>query len=123
MLAGFLLLVLFQLLGDVLAAWLGIPVPGAVLGMLLLVVALLLKARLGGADALQSATGQSLEQVSNGLVRYLSLFFLSAGIGIFFLPETFSGQWLPLLAVIVPGTVLTLLVTALLLQALLRGSK
>lgn len=114
MLAGFLILILCQWTGELLVAAMGLPIPGPVLGMLLLFVALIVRRTLGQPDI-----PPPLEQVSGGLIRYLSLFFLPAGIGIFFLPDTFDGQWLPLALVIVPGTLLTLLVTALLLQALL----
>lgn len=115
MLAGFLLLILFQWLGECLVSLAGLPVPGPVAGMLLLFCALLLRS--ARADA---QIPPALAQVSDGLVRYLSLFFLPAGVGIFFLPAAFDGQWWPLLLVIVPGTLLALLVTSLLLRALLR---
>lgn len=114
MLAGFLTLVLCQFAGEVLVTWLGWPVPGPVAGMLLLFVLLLLRGLVAG-----HSVPAPLEQVSGGLIQYLSLFFLPAGIGIFFLPDGFAGQWLPLALVIVPGTLLALLATALLLQALL----
>ncbi len=114
MLAGFLILILFQWVGELLVAAMGLPIPGPVMGMLLLFVALVARRAFG-----QPEIPPPLEQVSGGLIRYLSLFFLPAGIGIFFLPDTFDGQWWPLALVIVPGTLLTLLVTALLLQALL----
>lgn len=114
MLAGFLTLVLCQFAGEVLVTWLGWPVPGPVAGMLLLFVLLLLRGLVAG-----HSVPAPLEQVSGGLIQYLSLFFLPAGIGIFFLPAGFAGQWLPLALVIVPGTLLALLATALLLQAML----
>ncbi len=114
MLAGFLTLVLCQFAGEVLVTWLGWPVPGPVAGMLLLFVLLLLRGLVAG-----HSVPAPLEQVSGGLIQYLSLFFLPAGIGIFFLPDGFAGQWLPLALVIVPGTLLALLATALLLQAML----
>lgn len=119
MLGGFLTLVLCQFAGEVLVAWLGWPVPGPVAGMLLLFTGLLLRGLLLRGMLAGRSVPAGLEQVSNGLIQYLSLFFLPAGIGIFFLPDGFAGQWLPLALVIVPGTLLALLATALLLQALL----
>lgn len=113
MLAGFLTLVLCQFAGEVLVAWLGWPVPGPVAGMLLLFCVLVLRGIVAG-----HSVPAPLEQASGGLIQYLSLFFLPAGIGIFFLPAGFNGQWWPLALVIVPGTLLALLATALLLQAL-----
>lgn len=116
MLAGLLTLVLCQFVGEVLVTWLGWPVPGPVAGMLLLFLGLLLRGWVAG-----HSIPAPLEQASGGLLRYLSLFFLPAGIGIFFLPDGFAGQWWPLALVIVPGTLLALLATALLLQVLLRS--
>lgn len=118
MLLGFIALFGCQLVGEALVHWLQLPVPGAVCGMLLLFLLLFLRA-LAGAPAVPD----SLNQVSAGMIQYLALFFLPAGIGIFFLPAEFSGLWWPLLLVILPGTVLTLVLTAWLLNRLLGNHR
>ena len=43
--AGALALVLFLLLGDAITRWFGLPVPGALIGMVLLLLALIVRGR------------------------------------------------------------------------------
>ncbi|MGV0977005.1 MAG: CidA/LrgA family protein, partial [Azonexus sp.] len=50
-------LLVFQLLGEIVARWLALPVPGPVLGMLFLFVALALR---GGPGRELQATSQNL---------------------------------------------------------------
>ncbi|RLA40704.1 MAG: CidA/LrgA family protein, partial [Gammaproteobacteria bacterium] len=49
------------------------------------------------------------------------LFFIPAGLGIFFLPEAMQQQWPAILAAIVGGTLLSIALTGLTLKALTRG--
>lgn len=118
MLAGFLILVLCQWLGEGLVAWLGWPVPGPVVGMLILFAGLVVRGRLVG-----RSIPAGLEQASGGLIQHLSLFFLPAGIGIAFLPAGHGNLGWPLALVIIPGTVIALLVTALVWRALLARTE
>lgn len=72
MLYGLIIFIAFLLLGDFLAALLGWPVPGSVMGMLLLFVVLVMR---GGISA-------PLKQSSQGLLPYLPLFIVPASVGI-----------------------------------------
>lgn len=65
-------MIAFLLLGDFLAALLGWPVPGSVMGMLLLFVVLVIR---GGISV-------PLKQSSQGLLPYLPLFIVPASVGI-----------------------------------------
>jgi len=110
-LKGLGVLVLFQLLGEGLAQVLPIAVPGPVLGMVLLFFTL---RQLGPPDWLVKTAGR--------LISLLSLFFIPAGLGIFFLPEAMQQQWPAILAAIVGGTLLSIALTGLTLKALTRTS-
>lgn len=110
-LKGLAVLVLFQLLGEGLAQVLPIAVPGPVLGMVLLFFTL---RQLGPPDWLVKTAGR--------LIGLLSLFFIPAGLGIFFLPEAMQQQWPAILAAIVGGTLLSIALTGLTLKALTRTS-
>jgi holin-like protein len=105
-------LLLFQLAGEVVARGLDLPVPGPVLGMLFLLVALGLRG--GPSEALQG-TGQ-------GLLQHLSLLFVPAGTGIIVHLHRVADEWLALSIALLASTVATLAVTALVMKLLMRGA-
>lgn len=103
-------LLIFQLIGEVIARGLDLPVPGPVIGMLLLFLALL--ARRGPAPELQST--------SQNLLQHLSLLFVPAGTGVVAHLHRVADEWLPLLLSLLVSTGITLAVTALVMQFLVR---
>lgn len=111
MIAGLLILLGFQLAGELLAEFTGWPIPGPVLGMILLFVTLLIR---GGAP-------EGLKRTARSLLRHLSLFFIPAGTGIIAYLALIRQEWLPLSAALVGSTVLAMAVTALTMQALVRA--
>ncbi|MDD3484004.1 CidA/LrgA family protein [Azovibrio restrictus] len=108
MLAAFTQILLFQLAGEVIARGLGLPVPGPVLGLLLLFGFLLWR---GG-------PGPELQQAAQNLLQHLSLLFIPAGTGILLHIATLEREWLPISVAMVVSTVLAMAVTALLIQFL-----
>jgi holin-like protein len=103
-------LLVFQLTGEVLARWLDLPVPGPVLGMLLLFVFLVLR---GG-------PGDELRTTSQTLLQHLSLLFVPAGTGIMVHLHRVADEWLALTLSLLVSTVATLVVTALVMKLCLR---
>jgi len=103
-------LLAFQLLGEVLSRLLRVPVPGPVLGMVLLYIALLVR---GG-------TPEPLAGVCRGLLSYLSLLFVPAGVGIITHLGLVAREWLPIAVTLVASTAITMVVTATTLCWLLR---
>ena len=86
-----------QLAGEALVRRLGLPLPGPVAGMLLLVAALLLAPSLHGRIA----------AASHQLLKHMALFFVPAGVGLMTLTgELREHGWL-LAAVLVASTWLT----------------
>ncbi|ANQ84317.1 CidA/LrgA family protein [Azoarcus olearius] len=110
MLAALTLLLLFQLAGEVIARALALPIPGPVIGMALLFLALLVRG--GPGDDLRSTAGT--------LLQHLSLLFVPAGTGVVLYGSRIADEWLPLGVALVGSTALAIAVTALVLQALLR---
>ncbi|BFM13711.1 CidA/LrgA family protein [Simiduia litorea] len=106
MIIGLLVLIGFQILGELLALWLHLPIPGAVIGLLLLLVSLRV---LPWSKALVQPT----EQVSDKLINHLSLLFLPAGVGFFFLPEHINAQWPAVVAAMLGGTFVAMLLSSL----------
>jgi len=79
MVQAFLMLVLLQLAGEALVIVLRVPVPGMVIGLLLLLGVLALRARLlGAARAVPAGMGE----VAQTLHAHLGLLFIPAGVGI-----------------------------------------
>src|ERR1700686_4257915 len=72
MIQALMLLLLCQLAGELAARVAAIPVPGPVLGMLLLFALLLWRARLAA----------DVRETTQGLLRHLSLLFVPAGVGV-----------------------------------------
>lgn len=110
MLGAFTLLLVYQLAGEVIVQLTGLPVPGPVVGMLLLFVTL---AARGGAP-------QWLRDTCNGLLAHLSLLFVPAGVGVLLHFQRLGAEWLPIVVALVASTVLTIGVTALVMRALQR---
>jgi holin-like protein len=107
-LRGFALLLLLQMCGEALARLLSLPIPGPVIGMLLLW------------PMLQwTPLRNSLAAAAQLLLGHLSLFFVPAGGGVIAHHARVSQYRLKLLLVIVVSTWIGLAVTALVLRALL----
>lgn len=109
---AFLALLVLQWVGEVLVQALGLPLPGALVGALLLLVGLLLLGRLP----------KALEQTSAALLQNLMLLFIPIVAGVMLHFERIASEWLPFLASGIGGAVLTLLVTAAVFRWLLQRS-
>ncbi len=96
------LLLTCQLAGEVITRAANLPVPGPVLGMVLLLLGLLVLRRVP----------LPLERTSRGLLENLSLLFVPAGVGVIQHLDILRAQWLPIAAAIVGSTILAMLVTA-----------
>ncbi len=110
MLGAFTLLLVFQLAGEAIVHFAGLPVPGPVVGMLLLFLALLARG---------SAPGW-LRDTCNALLAHLSLLFVPAGVGVMLHFERLGAEWLPIAVALVASTVITIGVTALVMKWLQR---
>ncbi|WP_417583188.1 CidA/LrgA family protein [Pelagibacterium sp.] len=80
MLLGLFVLLCCQLAGDILARAFSLPIPGPVIGIVLLVM--LLYIRQGTGRAKKPDEDAPIEQASDNLLRWLGLFFVPAGVGI-----------------------------------------
>ncbi len=101
---GFItVLLVCQLGGEVVARLLDLPLPGPVIGMLILFAGLVIHGRIP--DGLQTVAG--------GLLNNLSLLFVPAGVGVVTHIGLVAQAWLPLTVALVVSVVLTVAVTAL----------
>ncbi|NUZ07287.1 CidA/LrgA family protein [Piscinibacter koreensis] len=111
-LRGVAYLLLLQAVGEAIARAFALPVPGPVLGLLLLLVALRV-------DAVRVPVGAAADV----LLAHLSLLFVPVGAGVITHLHVVSEYGLRLLLVIVLSTWVGMAVTALVLRALLRDGR
>ncbi len=100
---SFFALLLFQLGGEALSRFAHIPVPGPVLGMVLLATWYIARRR---------APGAGTETVADGLLGVLGLLFVPAGVGIVANLPLLRAAWLPITVALLGSTLLTLVATA-----------
>ncbi|MDY7579238.1 CidA/LrgA family protein [Herbaspirillum sp. RTI4] len=113
MLLTFAILLIFQCLGEGLSFALHLPIPGAVVGMLLLFIALLIVPGLL----------ERIEATGSELLRHLSLLFVPAGVGIVVSAATVRGHWLAVIVATVVSTILSLAVTAIVVRLCMKSKK
>lgn len=104
------ILLVFQLIGETGVHLLAIPVPGPVLGMLLLLVALIVR----------RGPSKGLDEAAGGLLGHLSLLFVPAGVGIMVHVSRIGDEWLAISFTLLLSTVLTMAVTAWSMQGMKR---
>ncbi|MGN6370936.1 MAG: CidA/LrgA family protein [Phycisphaerae bacterium] len=99
---GLAILLLFNLLGVLLNEYAHIPLPGNVIGLLLLLVALFTKI----------VKLHWVEEAAHFLLRHMLLFFAPVIVASLALADLLAKNLFPLLAVILVSTLLTALATA-----------
>ncbi len=107
MLVGITILLVFQLIGEVTAYFLGGLVPGPVIGMAMVAVLLVLT---GGMKVLEPAHRQTVD-TSKAILANLGILFVPAGVGIIQHMDLIRDRGLALLAIVLLSTVATLAVT------------
>jgi holin-like protein len=110
MIASLSLILLCQLAGEVMVRGLGLPVPGPVIGLVLLFLLLLARDRFAvlGRGPLQ---GDGVESASRGLIANLSLLFVPAGVGVVQKLDLVAQHGIAIAAVLAISVIVTLLAT------------
>ena len=112
MLASLSLILLCQLIGEVIVRGLGLPLPGPVLGLLLLLIMLLARDRF--AILAQGPLGNDgVESASKGLLTHLSLLFVPAGVGVVQKLDLLAAHGVAIILVLALSVIVTLLATVL----------
>ena len=101
-LQAFLYIFMFLGLGELVVYFIDIPVPGNILGMILIFVALKLKL----------IKLETVKPASDKLIQYLMLFFVPFGVGLLAYFDFIKAHWLVLVIVATLSTLVTLFITA-----------
>lgn len=106
--SAILLLIIF--IGEVLNRVFKIPIPGSVIGMIILLIALL--------------TGivklSHIEEISNFLLDHLAFFFIPAGVGLLSILGVIKDSWYLILLLSLLTTIIVMAITGLIVQYLKR---
>lgn len=101
-----------QVAGVLVGRALELPIPGAVLGMALLTVALLLRRR-------PPAPQAALSQTAATLLRWMGLLFVPAGVGVMANAGPILAQLLPIVVAIAGSSLAGLIVTGVVMQRMI----
>lgn len=108
MLQGLVLLLGFQFICELLVRFFALPVPGNVIGMIMLLLALI-----SGI-----VKEESISEASELLLKYLALFFVPAGVGVMLYFDLIAREWLPIIVGTVVSTFVVMAVTGWVEQSL-----
>ncbi len=108
MLETLTILLVCQLIGEAIVRYLALPVPGPVVGMVLLFVLLMFRGKVSG----------DLAKTTGTLLDNLSLLFVPAGVGVILYADLIAAEWKAILAALIVSTLATIAVTALLMKKL-----
>ena len=101
MIRGLAVLCCYQLLGELAVAALGWPIPGNVVGMLLLLAGLI-----SGCVPLAWVT-----EAAELLLTHMALLFVPVGVAVMLYFDLVAGEWLPIVGATVLSTFIVLAVT------------
>jgi len=119
MIVSLTVILLCQLLGEVVARGFGWPLPGPVLGMLLLLAFLSVRGRIG---KWVPELGKTLDSTGKGLLAHLSLLFIPASVGVVQRLDVVAEYGVGLAIALVVSTFVTLVVTVVTFVAVSRLS-
>lgn len=110
MIPALTIILCFQLIGEVASRWLDLPLPGPVIGLVLLV----------GCCIIRPPLAERIRPVAQGLLGHLSLFFVPAGVGVIAHLPTLAQHGIGLALALVVSTVLAIAAGALTFAAVAR---
>jgi len=108
---------LFQLFGEFLQKFFELNIPGPVIGLILLLSALLIIKK---NNKIIEEFKENLVFSAENLLNYLPFLFIPVGVGVVMHLSLLEENLVPVLLVIIIGTLLTLALTAFLMEKLIK---
>ena len=109
-LSGFLWLISYWLIGEVVIYFTALPISSGVIGMLLLCVTLAMRGRVPS----------SIAAAAQPLIALLAMLIMPGVVGGFFIIGELAGQWSAMLIALLLGTLLSVVTTLWLLKRLIK---
>jgi len=116
MLRGFFVILLFQLIGEVIQKFFALVIPGPVIGLIFLLFALIYLRRVKVKKILN--VKKDVMSTATAITSYLSLLFVPIGVGVVMHISYLEKNLYQVLGVVVIGTMLTVGITAKLIEYL-----
>lgn len=111
MIASLGLILLCQLLGEIVVRGVGVPIPGPVVGLILLLMLLQGRDRIGLLRRGPLGDG-GVERTASGMLAHLSLLFVPAGVGVVQHLDLVSSHGVAIFVILALSALVTLVVTA-----------
>ena len=118
MLNSIFVILFFQLVGEFIQKFLELSVPGPVIGLFLLLIILLMSKK--NYYKIPINFQINLINSAENLLNYLPLLFIPVGVGVVMQLSLLEDNLVPVMLVIIIGTLLTLAVTAFVMDKLLK---
>ena len=116
MLRGFFVILLFQLIGEVIQKFFALVIPGPVIGLIFLLFTLIYLRRVKMKKILN--VKKDVMSTATAITGYLSLLFVPIGVGVVMHISYLEKNLYQVLGVVVIGTMLTVGITAKLMEYL-----
>tara|TARA_A100001015_G_scaffold285680_1_gene353491 strand:+ start:154 stop:531 length:378 start_codon:yes stop_codon:yes gene_type:complete len=116
MLRGFFVILLFQLIGEVIQKLFALVIPGPVIGLIFLLFTLIYLRRIKMKKILN--VKKDVMSTATAITSYLSLLFVPIGVGVVMHISYLEKNLYQVLGVVVIGTMLTVGITAKLMEYL-----
>jgi len=120
MLNSIFIILLFQLIGEFIQKFFELSIPGPVIGLIFLLSVMLIIKKINKQD-----TGFETKLVNSAenLLTYLPLLFIPVGVGVVMHLSLLEENLVPVILVIIIGTLLTLALTGFVFEKLLKDYK
>lgn len=108
MLQGIIVLIALQLIGETISYYLDIPIPGAIIGMVLLLLFLMFKGNVS----------ESLSSTAQKLFPYLPLLLIPASVGVIQYGQLLEKEGIAVVSALVLSLVISFIATPLIFKGL-----
>lgn len=106
MIRGLVVILIFQGLGEIISKVLGLPIPGPVIGLVLLLATLLIRGKID----------PDLDLVASAFAQHLGLLFIPAAVGVVMFVPKLADHGLAIAAILIISVGLAVAVTSLCLK-------
>lgn len=115
MLRGLFIIILCQFVGEAIIRLTAMPIPSAVMGMIVLFCGLLINGKNS-----KHTIPKDIDHAASGLLHYIGLLFVPAAAGISMYIGLIADQWLVIALASFTSTILTLIICALIFKKLAK---
>lgn len=105
-----LIIICIYLLGEIISKGLNLPIPGNIIGMIILLILL----------CTNIIKVEKVETISSFFLDHLAFFFIPAGVGLLTSFDIIKSSLIQILLICIIATSLVIVVTGLIVQALLK---